>query len=105
MVADEWCELVKVGITSGDPRPRLARHRRDLGLGHVERLITGLPDGVARELERQVLTELVAAGVPPVWGKELFYGPRALNRMLALIDHHPAVRQASQGKTDELLQF
>ncbi|MER6884046.1 hypothetical protein [Streptomyces althioticus] len=104
VIADEWGELVKVGITSGDPRPRLARHRRDLGLGQVVRLITGLPDGVAREIERQVLAELEAAGVWPVWGKETFYGPRALNRMLDLIDHHPAVRQASQDEPGQLVQ-
>ncbi|MEU1852908.1 hypothetical protein ABZ499_27490 [Streptomyces sp. NPDC019990] len=104
VVADEWGELVKVGITSGDPRPRLADHRRLLGLDRVVRLHTGLPDGVARELERQVLAGLEAAGVSPVWGRETFYGPRALNRMLALIDHHPAVRQASRDEPGELLQ-
>ncbi|MER7740024.1 hypothetical protein ABTX34_17190 [Streptomyces sp. NPDC096538] len=104
VVADEWGELVKVGITSGDPRLRLTDHRRKLGLGRVLRLVTGLPDGVAPELERYVLKELKAAGVSPVWGRETFYGPRALTRMLRLIDHHPAVRQASQDEPDELLQ-
>ncbi|WP_457455698.1 hypothetical protein [Streptomyces sp. TE5632] len=95
VVADEWGELVKVGITSGDPRPRLADHRREIGLDRVLRLFTGLPDGVAREVEQQVLAELEVAGVFPVWGRECFYGPRATTRMLDLIDRHPAVRQAS----------
>ncbi|MFF3654914.1 hypothetical protein [Streptomyces olivochromogenes] len=102
VVSDEWGELVKVGITSGDPRRRLSNHRTN-GLDQVVRLFTGLPDGVARNVERQVLTELEAAGVFPVWGQECFYGPRALNRMLDLIDHHPTIRQASQDEPGQLL--
>ncbi|MFD0208912.1 hypothetical protein ACFVH9_07225 [Streptomyces hirsutus] len=99
---DEWGEVVKVGISSGDPRPRLSRHRCD-GLGKVLRLFTGLPDGVAPEVERYVIAELEAAGLSPVWGREYFYGPRAATRMLDLIDHHPAVRQASLGEPGQLL--
>ncbi|WP_202234497.1 hypothetical protein [Actinacidiphila reveromycinica] len=86
VVADQWSELVKVGITSGDPRPRLGEHRRQLGLDQVVRLLTGLPDGAAYQLEQTVLVALRDAGVYPVWGKETFYAPRALRRMLDLVD-------------------
>ena len=37
----------KLGITSGDPRPRLHKHQLD-GYSAVPRLFTGLPDGEKR---------------------------------------------------------
>lgn len=101
VVTDETAEVVKVGITSGDPRPRLARHRSDHGLDQVVRLLTGLPDGVAQELERNVLAALRDVDERPTRGKEYFPG-RALALMLDLIDHHPAVRGTLAGASEKI---
>lgn len=62
---------VKFGITSGDPRPRLADHARD-GLTDVWRLETGLPDGTARETENAIRAALEEAGEVPTRGREYF---------------------------------
>lgn len=59
---------VKLGITSGDPRPRLANHRRD-GYAHVVRV---LDVNDARRLEVVTLTALGEAGHSPVAGHEYF---------------------------------
>jgi hypothetical protein len=61
-------ELVKLGITSGDPRPRLARHAR-AGAGEVLRLLA-VED--AAELERAALAALELAGWRPVLRREWF---------------------------------
>lgn len=70
---------VKFGVTSGDPRSRLADHRRD-GYTAVAALHTGLAD--ALDVERRCRTELAAAGLAPVRGRE-YYGADALPLVLA----------------------
>jgi hypothetical protein len=60
---------VKFGITSGDPRPRLADHAR-AGFGAVVRLLEGLPGTAAPDMERHVLSTLRLAGESPVRGRE-----------------------------------
>lgn len=65
------CEELKFGITSGDGRPRLARHAQ-LGLTTVVRLRTGLPGSLAPDTERAVLAALADAGDTPVRGREYF---------------------------------
>ncbi|MEU7222296.1 hypothetical protein [Streptomyces chrestomyceticus] len=90
VVTDEAEEIVKIGITSGDPRPRLAVHRRH-GFYQVVRLLTNLPADAASELERTILAATRDVGEQPVRGREYFHA-RVLPLMLDLIDHHPAVR-------------
>lgn len=63
--------LVKFGITSGDPRPRLGDHARD-GMPQQLRLFTEMPEGTARKLEDQVRGELSQAGATPLRGREYF---------------------------------
>lgn len=89
VVADDL-GVVKFGITSGDPRPRLGVHRRD-GLDQIVRLFTDLPDGVARGLENNICAALRDAREAPVRGLE-YFSARALPLILDLIDHHPAIR-------------
>jgi len=84
-------DVVKFGITSGDPRPRLRVHRRD-GLDQVVRLFTGLPDGIARGLENNIKAALRDAREEPIRGRE-YFPVRALPLILDLIDHHPAIRR------------
>lgn len=79
-------ETVKFGITSGDPRPRLATHRTD-GLPSVVRLFTDLPDDVAPILERVCLSALADAGVAPVRGRE-YFPVDALALVLDVVDGH-----------------
>jgi hypothetical protein len=62
---------VKFGITSGDPRPRLADHRSN-DYGTVVRLHEGLPGTTARDLERELLGLLRVSGVEPIRGREYF---------------------------------
>ncbi|MDX3237207.1 hypothetical protein PV392_16315 [Streptomyces sp. ME03-5709C] len=90
VVIDEVTDVIKFGITSGDPRPRLATHARD-GFERVERLHVGLPGTTARELETTIRAALRDAGEQPVRGWE-YFPLRALPLVLDLIDHHPAVR-------------
>ena len=56
IVADAF-DNIKLGITSGDPRPRLTDHMRD---GYYQRLFlaVGLPDGVARATETKIMQAL-----------------------------------------------
>ncbi|WP_146229070.1 GIY-YIG nuclease family protein [Streptomyces sp. NWU339] len=93
VVQDEAGDVVKIGVTSGDPRDRLRRHRRS-DLDQVVRLFTGLPEGVAYELEQMVLAVLRDAGEAPVRGRE-YFPSRVLPLVLNLIDHHPSTRPAS----------
>ncbi|MGV2914581.1 GIY-YIG nuclease family protein [Streptomyces alfalfae] len=92
VVRDEIADVVKVGVTSGDPRPRLSDHARD-GFDDVVRVHTGLPADVAPALERMVLITLRDARESPVRGKEYFPG-RVLPLVLDLVDNHPAIRPA-----------
>lgn len=64
-------EVVKFGVTSGDPRPRLKAHAK-VGLTEVVRLVVGLTGDAAPDAERAVKAALAAAGENPVRGKEYF---------------------------------
>lgn len=87
IVLDEVGESVKFGITSGDARIRFARHARD-GYGTTVRLMTGLPPGVARALEKAVLAALKLAGVEPIRGREYFPAV-ALPVILDIVESYP----------------
>lgn len=63
--------VVKFGVTSGDPRPRLGRHAAQ-GFTKVIRLATSLPGTVALDAERSVKAALAMAGDTPVQGSEYF---------------------------------
>lgn len=76
---------VKVGITSGDPRPRLHFHRRD-GFTTVVRLLTDFPN--AYPLECDVKATLKLAGEKPVRGFE-YFDVRVLATILDVVDHYP----------------
>lgn len=89
-VVTDDLDVVKFGITSGDPRPRLRVHRRN-GLDQVIRLFTGLPHGVARPLEDNIRSALRDAREEPIRGRE-YFPARSLPLILDLIDHHPAIR-------------
>lgn len=88
-------DIVKFGITSGDPRPRLNDHAAD-GFTEIVRLHKSLPDDAAPALERFTLSALAAAGEEPVRGREYFPGS-TLPLILGLIDHHPAASGTSPG--------
>jgi len=83
VVVNPESDVVKFGITSGDPRPRLADHRRN-GFTRTVRVLTGMPEGEAADLEREVMTLLRIAGVQPVQGREYFPGP-ALNMIMYVV--------------------
>ncbi len=72
---------VKFGVTSGDPRPRLADHRRD-GYTTVASLHTGLDSTAGLDAERRCRAALAAAGLAPVRGRE-YYSSDALPLVLA----------------------
>jgi hypothetical protein len=77
--------MVKPGISSGDGRGRLDTHRIEHGLGQVRRLISGLPAGAARDVERHVLECLASQGIRPVVGFEYFDAAHT-DRVLELAD-------------------
>ncbi|MFH8577159.1 hypothetical protein [Streptomyces zaomyceticus] len=93
VVRNDGRDVIKFGITSGDPRPRLADHARE-GLDTVLRVHRDLPGNVARELELTILAALADACEAPVQGREFFHA-RVLPLVLDLVDHHPAVRATS----------
>lgn len=64
---------VKLGITSGDPKPRLGAHATD-GYRRVLLVRTGLDDSVARDVETETLRQMKADGASPVQGREYFEG-------------------------------
>lgn len=98
VVLDDIADVVKLGITSHDPGPRLEAHERD-GFDRVVRLCVGLPEGTAPELERNVLAALRDAGEKPVRGKE-YFPARVLPLVLDLVDNHPAIAaHRSEGLT------
>ncbi|MEV7123884.1 hypothetical protein, partial [Kitasatospora griseola] len=86
VVVDLASNRIKFGISSGDPRPRLSDHAR-AGFTVVARLLTGLPDAVAPNLEREVITALAQAGVAPIRGREYFDRHSAEALILACVDH------------------
>lgn len=75
---------LKFGITSGNPKPRLADHRRD-GFTAVLRVFMGLPDGEALRLEQELMRLLKLAGVQPVQGRE-YFPDATLDVVLAVAD-------------------
>jgi hypothetical protein len=77
--------MVKPGISSGDGQGRLDTHRSEHGLSQVRRLITDLPVGAARAVERHVLDCLVGQGIRPVMGSEYFDATH-IDRVLQLAD-------------------
>lgn len=76
--------MVKPGITSGDPGGRLRDHAWRYKM--TERLIvkTGLPDGVARWAEIEILAQLKDLGATPVRGRE-FFGEEWTDTVLQLV--------------------
>jgi hypothetical protein len=90
VVQDDLNDVIKFGVTSGDPRPRLGDHERK-GLDQVVRLHAGLPGNTAPELERNIIAALRDAREEPVRGCE-YYHVRALALVLDLVDNHPAIR-------------
>lgn len=84
IVQDESAMIVKVGITSGSPRPRLMLHARD-GFTKVLLTATGLPSKVAPELETAVLRALTQAGISPVRGRE-YFDMTAKDLILEIVD-------------------
>lgn len=91
LVADEGSERLKFGITSGNPRHRLSRHKRE-GYTTVLRLFLGLPGDAARTLENEVRATLRLTGHSPIRGREYFDGS-ALRVILDVVDHSPLTRQ------------
>jgi hypothetical protein len=73
VVRNPETDVVKLGVTSGDPRPRLANHARD-GYTEVVRSWRDLPGTTAGELEAESLKLLRLAGIRPVRGREYFPG-------------------------------
>lgn len=71
VVANYDTDSLKFGITSGNPRPRLADHAHD-GFRDVLLLLTALGDGAAISIERVVKKQLRSAGYRPVRGYEYF---------------------------------
>lgn len=71
IVANDEDSTIKFGITSGNPKPRLADHARD-GYTEVLLLTTDLPGDTAPALERRIIAALAEAGMKPVRGREYF---------------------------------
>ena len=64
-------DVVKFGVTSGDPRRRLSDHAVK-GYTEVVRLIVDLPGMVAHDAELAIRAALESAGERPVRGREYF---------------------------------
>jgi hypothetical protein len=90
VVQDDLNDVIKFGVTSGDPRPRLGDHERK-GFDQVIRLHTGLPGDTAPWLERAIISALRDAREEPVRGRE-YYRSRVLPVVFDLVDNHPAIR-------------
>ena len=71
VVTDREQGRVKFGITSGDAKVRLRKHRRD-GYGTPELLLLGMPGIEAPALERSVMATLRLAEIDPLHGREYF---------------------------------
>lgn len=93
VVQDDLNDVIKFGVTSGDPRPRLGDHERK-GFDQVIRLYTSLPDDVAPWLERAIISALRDAREKPVRGRE-YYHARVLPVVLDLVDNHPVIRSSA----------
>jgi hypothetical protein len=93
VVADQDAGRIKFGITSGNPRPRLATHRRS-GYREVIRVLIQLPDTTAPDIERAVLAALRLAGIQPIRGRE-YYDADALALVLDVTDNYPVPRRVA----------
>ncbi|MEW2066673.1 hypothetical protein [Streptomyces sp. NPDC007346] len=93
VVRDDVRDVLKLGITSGDPRPRLRTHAR-AGFRAVLRVHRDLPGDVAPALERTVLAALAEVREAPVQGRE-FFPARVEPLVLALVDSHLSGRHLS----------
>lgn len=82
VVADEINNVVKFGITSGDPRPRLSQHERS-GFDCVIRLVEGAPE--AHKLENLCISAMRDVGERPVRGRE-YFDIRSLGTILDIVD-------------------
>lgn len=89
IVTDDVNEVVKFGVTSGDPRLRLSHHKRR-GLDQLVRLIEGEPE--ALNMENACLAAMRDAGEKPVRGREYFH-IRTLGTILDLVDGWADARQ------------
>lgn len=87
VLLNEEDQSVKFGITSGDPRPRIASHARD-GYCTTVRLMSDLPLDTARPLEKTVIATLKLADIEPVRGREYFCAS-ALPVILDIADNYP----------------
>lgn len=76
--------VLKFGVTSGDPAPRLRDHRKH-GYSEVVRLFRGMGQGEAATLERELLRLMACGSVPPVKGRE-YFPLTALNTVLYVAD-------------------
>jgi hypothetical protein len=68
VVADQAAGRIKFGFTSGDPQPRLARHRAS-GYRTVVRLVVCLRGDTAPAIEQAVLAALRLADIAPLHGR------------------------------------
>jgi hypothetical protein len=91
VVTNQADAIVKPGVTSGDPRPRLKDHHAE-GYTTVERSIS-VPD--ARELEIAVLGALRDAGEVPIRGVE-YFDIGSLATILDIVDNWPVAAVATQ---------
>ena len=99
VVVNDDEDSLKIGITSGNPRPRLYAHRRD-GYTTVVRLLPGFPN--AYQLECDVKATLQLAGEKPVRGKE-YFDVRTMATVLDIVDNYPlrAIVPAPRGDSAE----
>lgn len=72
VVTDETAELVKFGVTSGNPRRRLGQHARD-GFDHVELLVEDVPGTAAHDTENAAKSLLAERGAVAARGTEYFH--------------------------------
>lgn len=100
VVADDINDVVKFGITSGDPRPRLGRHACD-GFDSVLRLVEGLPGDLAPRLERTIRAALEDAREAPVRGRE-YFPAHVLPLVLDLVDGWTTATPAPASKPVQL---
>lgn len=87
VVLNEEDQIVKFGITSGDPRPRMGVHARS-GYDTVVRIMVDLPLEIARPMEKAVMAALKLAGIEPVRGRE-YFPISALPVVLDVADNYP----------------
>ncbi|MFE6551685.1 hypothetical protein ACFVHS_25240 [Streptomyces sp. NPDC057746] len=96
VLTNEETAVLKLGITAGDGRRRLASHAA-AGFTTIHRFLTGLPEGVAPALERDVLATLRLAGECPVSGREYFPDHvRAL--VFDVVDNYPTSKPSDTWK-------